>query len=60
MAPAILYIALLVGGPFVLAIVYSLTSISLGGHSFNFVGLQNFAAALRDPSFRRALRSPSS
>jgi multiple sugar transport system permease protein len=55
LAPAILYIALLVGAPFVLAIVYSLTSISLGGHSFNFVGLQNFAAALRDGSFRRAL-----
>ncbi len=55
LAPAILYIALLVGAPFVLAIVYSLTSISLGGHSFNFVGLQNFQAALRDPSFRRAL-----
>ncbi len=55
LAPAILYIALLVGAPFVLAIVYSLTSISLGGHSFNFVGLENFQAALRDPSFRRAL-----
>ena len=55
LAPAVLYIALLVGGPFVLAIIYSLTSISLGGHSFNFVGLQNFQAALRDPSFRRAL-----
>ena len=55
LAPAILYVALLVGAPFVLAIVYSLTSISLGGHSFNFVGLQNFQAALRDPSFRRAL-----
>jgi len=55
LAPAILYIALLVGAPFVLAIVYSLTSISLGGHSFHFVGLQNFQAALRDPSFRRAL-----
>jgi multiple sugar transport system permease protein len=55
LAPAILYVALLVGAPFVLAIVYSLTSISLGGHSFSFVGLQNFQAALRDPSFRRAL-----
>jgi multiple sugar transport system permease protein len=55
LAPAILYIALLVGAPFVLALVYSLTSISLGGHSFNFVGLQNFQAALRDPSFRSAL-----
>jgi multiple sugar transport system permease protein len=55
LAPALIYIAALVGAPFVLAIIYSLTSISLGGHSFNFVGLQNFQAALRDGSFRRAL-----
>ena len=55
LAPALLYIALLVGGPFVLAIIYSMTSISLGGHSFNFVGLQNFTGALRDGSVRRAL-----
>ena len=54
-APALLYIGALIGAPFVLAIIYSLTSISLGGHSFNFVGLQNFQAALRDGSFRRAL-----
>src|SRR5213078_594003 len=47
-------IAALVGAPFVLALIYSLTSVSLGGHSFNFVGLQNFVAAVRDPSFRRA------
>src|SRR5207253_1658855 len=55
LAPALIYIAALVGAPFVLALIYSLTSISLGGHSFNFVGLQNFQAALRDSSFRRAL-----
>jgi multiple sugar transport system permease protein len=55
LAPSLLYIAALVGAPFVLALVYSLTSISLGGHSFNFVGLQNFASAIRDSSFQRAL-----
>src|ERR671936_557962 len=55
LAPSLLYIAALVGAPFVLALIYSLTSISLGGHSFNFVGLQNFQSALRDSSFRRAL-----
>ena len=54
-APALLYIGALIGAPFVLAIIYSLTSISLGGHSANFVGLENFGAALRDSSFRRAL-----
>jgi multiple sugar transport system permease protein len=55
LAPAILYIAALVGLPFLLAINYSLTSISLGGHTANFVGLGNFRSALQDPSFRRAL-----
>jgi multiple sugar transport system permease protein len=55
LAPAILYIVALVGFPFLLAINYSLTSISLGGHTANFVGLQNFRSALQDPSFRRAL-----
>ena len=43
-APALLYIGALVGAPFVLAILYSLTSISLGGHSANFIGLENFRA----------------
>jgi multiple sugar transport system permease protein len=55
LSPALIYVAALVGAPFVLAILYSLTSISLGGHSANFVGIENFKAALRDPSFRRAL-----
>ena len=55
LAPSLLYIGALVGAPFILAILYSLTSISLGGHSANFIGLENFRAALRDPSFRRAL-----
>jgi multiple sugar transport system permease protein len=55
LAPAILYIVLLVGVPFLLAINYSLTSISLGGRSGQFVGLANFRSALQDPSFRRAL-----
>jgi multiple sugar transport system permease protein len=55
LAPALIWVAALVGAPFVLAILYSLTSISLGGHSANFVGIENFKAALRDPSFRRAL-----
>src|SRR5205085_96286 len=34
LAPALLYIAALVGAPFVLALIYSLTTISLGGHVF--------------------------
>ena len=55
LAPAIIYIFALVGMPFVLALVYSVTSISLGGHTANFIGLRNFSSALDDPSFRRAI-----
>jgi len=55
LAPAVLYIFALVGMPFVLALVYSVTSISIGGHTANFIGLRNFSSALQDPSFRRAI-----
>ena len=55
LAPAILYIFAIVGMPFLLAIVYSFTSISLGGHSANFIGLRNFTSALHDSSFRGAI-----
>jgi multiple sugar transport system permease protein len=55
LAPAIVYIVAIVGLPFLLALLYSLTSISLGGHTANFVGLSNFTFALEDPGFRRAL-----
>jgi len=55
LAPALLYIFAIVGMPFVLAIVYSFTSISLGGHGAHFVGLRNFTSALHDSSFRGAI-----
>jgi multiple sugar transport system permease protein len=54
-APAVLYIVAIVGLPFALALVYSVTSTSLGGHNANFIGLRNFTSALEDPSFRRAI-----
>ena len=54
-APAILYIAVLVGTPFFLAIYYSLSDATTGSQSLNFVGLSNFQAVLKDPVFRKAL-----
>ena len=56
-APAILYIAVLVGVPFFLAIYYSLSDATTGDPSLNFVGLRNFIAVLNDPIFRRSLKN---
>ena len=56
-APAILYIAVLVGVPFFLAIYYSLSDATTGDPSLNFVGLRNFLAVLNDPVFRQSLKN---
>ena len=42
LAPAILYIALLIGAPFLLALCYSLTDITVGSPTMHFVGLRHF------------------
>jgi len=56
-APAVLYIAAMIGAPFVLAILYSLSDATTGSPSLHLVGLRNFGAALADPVFRLALRN---
>src|SRR5207237_2881111 len=55
LAPALLYIALLVAIPFLLALVLSLTNSSAGSLEFSFVGLQNFKNVVASAVFRRAL-----
>ena len=55
LAPAILYIIALVGGPFLLAIAYSFSDVTVSSGGGSFVGLVNFRRALADPSFLRAL-----
>jgi multiple sugar transport system permease protein len=55
LAPALIYIALLVAIPFLLALVLSLTNSSAGGLEFSFVGLQNFKNVVASAVFRRAL-----
>jgi multiple sugar transport system permease protein len=56
-APAILYIVLLVGVPFVLALVYSVTNITVGSVDVRFVGLRNFSMIMENPAFWQALRN---
>jgi multiple sugar transport system permease protein len=56
-APAILYIALVIGLPFLLALYFSLTDITVGSRSMHFVGLKNFVAILQTPQFIVALKN---
>jgi multiple sugar transport system permease protein len=55
LVPALTYIALLVGLPFLLAVFFSLTNASAGSLEFSFVGLQNFKNVLASAVFQRAL-----
>ncbi len=48
---------LLVGVPFLLALVLSVTNSSAGSLDFSFVGLQNFRSVIQSPVFLRALRN---
>lgn len=53
--PSIVYIVALVALPFFLAIAYSLSDVTVGDPSFDYVGLRNFRAVFKDPVFRRSL-----
>jgi multiple sugar transport system permease protein len=55
LAPAVIYIIALVGIPFFLAIAFSLSDVTVGNTSLDFVGLENFRNVTRTPQFRRAL-----
>lgn len=56
--PAVLYIALLVGVPFFMALRFSVTNATTGGsQSGEFVGLNNFRAVMEMPLFRTALKN---
>src|SRR5919106_4313244 len=57
LSPAVGYILALVGVPFVLAIAFSLSDVTGGDPSFDWVGLQNFERIFADPVFWRSLRN---
>ena len=56
-APAVIFIALLVGAPLVLAVYLSLTNATAGELSGDFVGMENFTTEWSDPNFQTALRN---
>ena len=57
LAPAVVYILLLVAIPFLLAIAFAFSDVTAGDPSFDWVGLDNFSAIFDDPVFWRALRN---
>ncbi|MGY2485936.1 carbohydrate ABC transporter permease [Cupriavidus sp. CP313] len=57
LAPAVIYIALLVGFPFMLSIYYSLSDATVGSQVLHFVGLENFRRVLESDTFWRSLRN---
>ncbi|GAB4529747.1 MAG: sugar ABC transporter permease [Anaerolineae bacterium] len=59
MAPAILYMLAFLGLPFLLAIYFSLTDITINNLRLgpSFVGLENFIRLFQDRIFRQALRN---
>jgi multiple sugar transport system permease protein len=55
--PAVLYIVLLVGVPFFMALFYSVSNTTTGGGTMGFVGLRNFTAVVGTPKFQTALKN---
>lgn len=54
--PAVVYVLALIGLPLVLGVWYSLTDVTVARDG-RFIGLKNFVDAVRDPTFRLALRN---
>jgi multiple sugar transport system permease protein len=54
-APAILYVLLLVGVPLLLSVYYSVSAYTIYNPSWRFVGLANFAQIVENPDFLRTL-----
>jgi multiple sugar transport system permease protein len=57
LAPAVLYIVLLVGFPFLLSLYYSLSDATVASRELNFVGLANFRRVVESPTFWLALKN---
>jgi multiple sugar transport system permease protein len=56
-APAIVYIVALIGIPFVMAILYSLSDVTTGDPSVDWIGLRNYREVFNDPVFRLSLKN---
>jgi multiple sugar transport system permease protein len=54
-APAIIYVLLLVGLPLLLAVYYSVSAYTIYNPTWQFVGLANFAQIIENPNFLQTL-----
>jgi len=57
LAPAILYILLLVGFPFFLSLFYSVSNATVGSTNISFTGLENFQRVIESHTFWVALEN---
>ena len=57
LAPAILYIVLLVGFPFLLSLYYSLSDATVASREMHFVGLENFRRVVGNETFWVAVKN---
>jgi multiple sugar transport system permease protein len=57
LAPAILYIVLLVGFPFFLSLFYSVSDVTVGSRGMHFVGLESFRRVVESGTFWTALKN---
>ena len=55
--PAVLYIVLVLGVPFLLALFYSVSDITVGSRTLGFVGLKNFASVVETTKFQTSLKN---
>lgn len=56
-SPAALYILLLVGAPFMMAIFFAFSDARIGMSGLHFVGFENFRSIMQSPSFRKSLQN---
>ena len=56
-APAVIFVGLLVGAPLILSAYLSLTDATAGSLSGDFVGFDNYTSQWEDPNFRTAFRN---
>src|SRR2546425_5248811 len=55
--PAVLYIVLVVGLPFFLALYYSVSDITMGSRTLGFVGFKNFVSVVSTTKFQTSLKN---
>ncbi len=53
--PVVIYVVLLIGFPFIMAFVYSLSNVTVGNPDFKIIGIKNFIDLIGDRVFQKSL-----